>query len=314
MGSHCREVYVVTGHALAETNNPSWHPGSEYALASLGDATWGGFLAGVKSGAPYMFYIEGIGSCGWKRDPYARELTMSPAFPDNHCVVRDPKAYVWRDTVWQTPRFNDLIIYQLHVGTFWAQDETGRDVRAMRGGTFLDVAEKLEYLRKLGVNAVQLLPIQEFETASSMGYNGVDYFSPENDYCIAADQLGWRLAHINRMFEDLGKPPVTVGELSCGDNQLKCLIDLCHLHGIAVIFDLVYNHAGGGFDDRSIWFYDRQTPGNRQQQPVLHRSGMGGRADLCLLERRGIAVPDRQCVFLSRRIPRSTASGTTRCG
>jgi hypothetical protein len=41
-----------------------------------------------------------------------------------------------------------------------------------------------------------------------MGYNGVDYFSPENDYCIAADQLGWRLAHINRMFEDLGKPPV----------------------------------------------------------------------------------------------------------
>jgi 1,4-alpha-glucan branching enzyme len=111
-------VYVVTGNALAETNNPSWHPGPEYALASLGDATWGGFLAGVKSGAPYMFYIEGIGSCGWKRDPYARELTLSPAFPDNHCVVRDPRAYVWRDTVWQTPRFDDLIIYQLHVGTF----------------------------------------------------------------------------------------------------------------------------------------------------------------------------------------------------
>jgi 1,4-alpha-glucan branching enzyme len=201
---------------------------------------------------------------------------MSPAFPDNHCVVRDPRAYVWRDTVWQTPRFDDLIIYQLHVGTFWAQDETGYDVRAMRGGTFLDVAEKLEYLRKLGVNAIQLLPIQEFETASSMGYNGVDYFSPENDYCIAADQLGWRLAHINRMFEDLGKPPVTAGELSCGDNQLKCLIDLCHLHGIAVIFDLVYNHAGGGFDDRSIWFYDRQTPDNPNNSLFFPDQGWAG--------------------------------------
>ena len=255
---NARNVSVVAGSALSAVGDPSWRPAPEDRLARLGDGSWGGFLAGAGSGDSYMFFVEGAGSSGWKRDPYARELTISPAFPDSYCVVRGPHDYPWHDQAWQPPKFNDLIIYQLHVGTWWAQDESGRDVRAQRGGTFLDVAEKLEHLQTLGVNAIQLLPVQEFETAFSMGYNGVDYFSPEGAYFFPADQLGWRLAGVNRMLERFGKQPLTEPELSQGVNQLKCLVDLCHLHGIAVIFDLVYNHAGGGFDDRSIWFYDRQ--------------------------------------------------------
>ena len=48
-------------------------------------------------------------------------------------------------------------------------------------------------------------------------------------------------------------------------NQLKALVDLCHLHGLAVILDVVYNHAGGDFGDESLYFFDRQSSqgGNR---------------------------------------------------
>ena len=274
---NAKSVAVVAGDALATaSNDPSWHPAPEDGLAPLGDGSWGGFVAGIGNGDAYMFFIEGTGSSGWKRDPYARELTAVPAFPDSYCVVRDPASYPWHDQEWQPPKFSDLIIYQLHVGTWWAQDETGADVRATRGGTFLDVIEKLEHLRSLGVNAVQLLPIQEFETPLSMGYNGVDYFSPESQYLIATEELGWRLVNINRMLASFGKPPLTSPELCEGVDQLKCLVDLCHLHGIAVIFDLVYNHAGGGFDDHSIWFYDRQPTGNNNNSLFFTDQGWAG--------------------------------------
>jgi 1,4-alpha-glucan branching enzyme len=273
---HASMVSVVAGSALAGSDQPSFRPAPEDHLAPLGDGSWGGFLAGVGDGTPYMFFVEGAGSAGWKRDPYARELTASPAFPDSYCVVRDSASYAWRSEGWRSPGFSDLIIYQLHVGTFWAQDETGRDVRRERGGTFLDVIEKLEHLQALGVNAIQLLPVQEFETAFSMGYNGVDYFSPEGAYTAPAGQLGWRLANINRRLDRLGKPALSALELLHCTNQLKCLVDLCHLHGIAVIFDLVYNHAGGGFDDRSIWFYDRQPTDNQNNSLFFTDHGWAG--------------------------------------
>jgi len=77
---------VVAGSTLDVINEPSWRPAPEDNLAALGDGSWGGFLAGVGDGDPYMFFVEGAGSAGWKRDPYARELTLSPAFPDSQTV------------------------------------------------------------------------------------------------------------------------------------------------------------------------------------------------------------------------------------
>jgi 1,4-alpha-glucan branching enzyme len=93
------------------------------------------------------------------------------------------------------------------------------------------------------------VPVQEFPTAFSLGYNGVDYFSPEAEYVVPPQEVPGRLVKLNGMLASFGKPALTAGQLAPGVNQLKCLVDLCHLHGIAVIFDLVYNHAGGGFDD-----------------------------------------------------------------
>ncbi|HXQ06065.1 MAG TPA: hypothetical protein VN831_15120, partial [Bradyrhizobium sp.] len=80
---NAKQVYVVTGSALAAHHEPSWRPAPEHGLTPLGDGSWGGFLAGVGDGEPYMFFVEGIGSAGWKRDAYARELSLSPAFPDS---------------------------------------------------------------------------------------------------------------------------------------------------------------------------------------------------------------------------------------
>jgi 1,4-alpha-glucan branching enzyme len=264
-------VYVVAGAQLAvmppDTTNP---------LTPLGDGSWGGFLPGVRDGVPYMFYVQGAGGTGWKRDPFARELSLSPGFPDCFCVVRDPGTYPWHDQGWQTPPFSDFIIYQLHVGTWWAQDDAGADVRASRGGSFLDAATRLGYLKALGVTAVQLLPVQEFETKFSLGYNGVDYFSPESNYMVAEAGLAGKLAAVNAMLAGFGKPPLTLAQLAPGINQLKAFIDLCHLHGIAVIFDLVYNHAGGGFDDHSLWFYDRQANGNLNHSLYFTDQGWAG--------------------------------------
>jgi 1,4-alpha-glucan branching enzyme len=253
-----------------------WRPGEGDMLSALGDGSWAGAVPGIGDGDPYMFFVVGQGSAGWKRDPYARELTADPVFPGSYCLVRDPASYTWQAGAWRPPPYEDLIIYQLHIGTWWASDETGADARKLRSGTFLDAAEKLDYLRELGVTAVQLLPVQEFATANSMGYNGVDYFSPEGEYLVPAEQIPWRLARVNAMFAACGKQPLTVAQLTPGINQLKCFIDLCHLNGIAVIFDLVYNHAGGGFDDNSIWFYDRQANGNQNNSLFFTDQGWAG--------------------------------------
>jgi 1,4-alpha-glucan branching enzyme len=269
-----RNVYLVSGDALNGSATPGWTPSPGARLQPLGDETWAGFLAGAASGLHYMFWIEGEASSGLKRDPFARELTLDPAFPASYCVLRDPAAYPWHDAGWRPPEFRDLIIYQLHVGTWWAVDAAGADLRTTRDGRFLDVATRLGYLRDLGVNAIQLLPIQEFETEFSEGYNGVDYFSPEGRYQAAVDaDLAWYRDRINSMLVTSNAQPLALEQLRPGVNQLKCLIDLAHLYGIAVIFDLVYNHAGGGFDDKSLWFYDRFHDGD--QNNSLYFTGQG---------------------------------------
>jgi 1,4-alpha-glucan branching enzyme len=154
-------VSAAAGARLSERPVLTWRPEPADALVQLGDGAWGRFHE-VIDRDPHMFFVEGNADASRTRNPYARELTLVPAFPDCFCVLRDPTAHPWRDRAWHTSAFNDLIIYQLHVGTCCAQDES---VRATRGGTFLDCILKLGWLRDHGINAVQLLPIQEFENA-----------------------------------------------------------------------------------------------------------------------------------------------------
>jgi len=115
----------------------------------------------------------------------------------------------------------------------------------VRGGTFLDVARKIPYLAELGVTALQLLPIQEFQTRFSLGYNGTDYFSPEMDFAVKDADLAAYLMEVNKLLDGRALQRYQLEDLRGEMNQLKALVDLCHAHGLAVIFDVVYNHAGG---------------------------------------------------------------------
>ena len=78
------------------------------------------------------------------------------------------------------PAFRDLVVYQFHIGVYYAVDGSGNDARRQRSGTFLDVVDRLEYLADLGVNAIEPLPVVEFPTTTSEGYNYTDYFSPRD--------------------------------------------------------------------------------------------------------------------------------------
>ncbi len=271
-----REVYVITD-ALAAARQPGWAPAATDSLARRADGSWAGFVPGVANGTPYRYWIVGEGSTGFKRDPYARDLGTVPAFPDCDCLVRPSNDYPWHDDGFRVPAFRDLVVYQLHVGTCYAADAAGHDQRETRRGRFLDLLFRIEYLRDLGVNAVQPLPIQEFPSMFSQGYNGTDYFSPETDYHVGeADELLRYLHEANRLLGQHGRPALSVGDISSATNQLKCVVDLCHLNGMAVIFDVVYNHAGGGFDDHSIYFYDRRPFGSNNESLFFTDEGWAG--------------------------------------
>jgi 1,4-alpha-glucan branching enzyme len=101
-------------------------------MAPIGGGHWAGFVPGLKDGDQYLFYVEGTGSSGFKRDPRARLLTHQPSFPACNSVLRNAARFPWRQERFVPPAFNDLVLYQLHVGTF--------SIAAGNGdGKFLDV-------------------------------------------------------------------------------------------------------------------------------------------------------------------------------
>ncbi|MDI6100113.1 alpha amylase C-terminal domain-containing protein [Actinoplanes sp. NEAU-A12] len=216
---------------------------------------WTGFFAGVGAGTKYRFYVVGAGGEGFKRDPRARELELH-GYPDCDALVVDDSTYPWHDEDWSSPAFADLIVYQLHIGVFSATDPRGRDRRAHRTAKLLDAVQKVPYLRNLGVTAIQPLPVVEFQGEWSLGYNGTDLFSPEMDYCVDPHALAPYLDAVNDLLAAKGAGPLKHEELAGQVNQLKAFVDICHLYGIAVIFDVVYNHAGGGLDPQSIDYID----------------------------------------------------------
>ena len=225
-------------------------------LAKDGSGYWSGFLAEAREGDCYHYWVTGAGSSGYKRDPYAHELSRDQPFPNCSCIIRSPDAYPWHDAAFVTPDFSDMIIYQIHVGTY-AISQPGKN------STFLDVIGKIPYLVALGINVLQPLPIDEVETDPSMGYDGADYFSPDFDYVVTdLDALAQYLIGINNLLQARSLAPLTLGDIMAGPAQLKALVDLCHVYGIAVMFDVVYNHAGGFsvdgmLDDECLYYFDR---------------------------------------------------------
>ena len=85
-------------------------------------------------------------------------------------LVVAPSAYAWSDGAWRRPAFRDLVIYEIHIGTFTP------------AGTFRGAIEKLPHLRALGINALELMPIADFPGTRSWGYDGVLIYAPARAY------------------------------------------------------------------------------------------------------------------------------------
>ena len=229
---------------------------SEERLLAESGGYWTGFQEGARDGDPYRFWVVGQGSSGYKRDPYGRELAPASAFPNCFGILRAPDAYPWHDADFRTPDFSDMIVYQAHIGTYAIR-------RPGVASNFLDVAGKLPYLAALGITVLQPLPIDEQETNPSMGYGGADPFSPDFPYVADPADLPAYLATLNALLQAKGRtPPLQLDDIRSAPAQLKALVDLCHVHGIAVAFDVVYNHAGGftvdgRLDDNCLYYFDR---------------------------------------------------------
>jgi 1,4-alpha-glucan branching enzyme len=180
-------------------------------LARDGDGGyWSADLPGAKPGDEYRFVIRSGAQTLWKIDPYAREVTSSVG----NGIVVDP-AFDWGHAEWRTPPWNELVIYEVHVGTF--NDRPGG-----HPGSFDGVAARLPYLADLGVSCIELMPSLEFATDFSWGYNPSHIFAIESAYG--------------------------------GPGKLKRLVKAAHEHGIAVVFDVVYNHFGPS--DNNLWQFD----------------------------------------------------------
>jgi 1,4-alpha-glucan branching enzyme len=252
---------------------------AEWLMARDAAGYWTGFLPGAAEGDEYKFYVIGSGGAGFKRDPYARELSINLALPPYTCIIRNPMTYPWHDAAFVPPGFSNMVFYQLHVGAF---SRPGPE----RSGRFLDVVAKMEHLAALGVNVLQLLPINQTRATPSMGYDVTDYFAPHTAYVVSAEELPSYVAHVNRLLITHAAAPLSTDDLAGGANQLKALVDLCHLFGIAVVFDVVYNHAGGfEDDDESLRFWDRQPEGDDNQSLFFTDRGFVGGLSFALWNR-----------------------------
>lgn len=221
---------------------------------------WHVFIHGIKAGQLYAYKISGDYNPAYGLyfneyklliDPYAKALTGKARNINNLLLSYDPNAvdkpYVMdvRDNThivpksividnsfdWQgdTPPdipFEKLFIYEVHLKGFTAHSSS----RVSDPGTYLGFIEKISYLKEIGINAVELLPIHEFyvedfllnkELTNYWGYNTIGFFTPDSAYS-------------------------TRRSLGCQVNEVKTLVRELHKAGIEVILDVVYNHTAEG--------------------------------------------------------------------
>jgi maltooligosyltrehalose trehalohydrolase len=130
-------------------------------------------------------------------DPAARLQSGGPHGPS---VITDPGTYHWQDSEWSGVLAQPHVIYEMHIGTFTPE------------GTWAAAKQHIPYLKDLGVDILEIMPIAEFPGRFGWGYDGVCLFAPTALY---------------------GSP-----------DDAKSFIDACHQAGLAVILDVVYNHVG----------------------------------------------------------------------
>jgi maltooligosyltrehalose trehalohydrolase len=169
--------------------------GREYVLEPRAAGWFERTVRDARAGSRYAFAFPGFGV--HVPDPAARFAPEGVHAPSE---VVDPRAYAWRETAWRGRPWHEAVVYELHVGTFTPE------------GTYAAAAERLGDLARLGVTAVELMPLAQPSGARNWGYDGVLAFAPQHAY---------------------GTP-----------NELKAFVDAAHARGLSVLLDVVYNHFG----------------------------------------------------------------------
>ena len=219
---------------LGDFNN--YTASNEYMMKRDGSYFWitvCGLEEGVEYG--YQFFVDKSIKIG---DPYATKILdpwndkyiKSATYPDLKAYPAqyttdivsvfeiNPVEYVWQVEDFDRPAENSLAIYELLIRDFTTE------------GTINAVTAKLDYLETLGINAIELMPIQEFDGNDSWGYNPCFYFAADKAYGTEEDY--------------------------------KRFIDECHERDIAVIVDVVFNHATGLFPYAKMWWSGNKTASN----------------------------------------------------
>ncbi|ESA33601.1 glycogen debranching enzyme [Leptolyngbya sp. Heron Island J] len=209
---------------------------------------WHVFIAGVSAGQVYGYRVTG--PCNPSQgtrfnpnkvllDPYARSVVgwqnysrQAATDDSDNCaqalraVVVDPLKYEWEGDLHPRTPYAETIIYELHVGGFTQHASSGLPVE--KRGTYAGLIEKIPYLKSLGITAVELMPVQEFDATDApagltnyWGYSPVAFFAPHRGYSSRQDKLG----------------PV---------NEFRDMVKAFHRAGIEVILDVVFNHTAEG--------------------------------------------------------------------
>ena len=155
---------------------------------------WRAELSAEQSRSHYGFSVDGGPPLPDPRSPSQPNGVHGLSRPVDH------SAFEWRHVRWRQAPLSSAAIYELHIGTFTP------------AGTLDGAAERLAYLRDLGVTHVELMPVCEFSGTRGWGYDGVDLYAPHHAYG--------------------------------GPDAMKRFVDAAHGHGLGVILDVVYNHLG----------------------------------------------------------------------
>ncbi|HEY7746501.1 MAG TPA: glycogen debranching protein GlgX [Desulfuromonadales bacterium] len=209
---------------------------------------WHLFVPGLGPGQLYGYRVTGPDEPrpGWRFDPakllldpygravavpagYSRQAAAGPG--DNAAVamksvVADPHGYDWEGDVPLKRPFSRTVIYELHVAGFTRHPASG--VPEGKRGTYAGLIEKIPYLQQLGITAVELLPVFQFDAqdappgrANYWGYSPVSFFAPHAAYSSRTDPLG----------------PL---------DEFRDMVKALHRAGIEVILDVVFNHTAEG--------------------------------------------------------------------